>query len=55
MFAEVLSMIYHDAKYSGFLNGVERLLKCVKQLNIPNATRHTVQEYVNSEQVYKLH
>ena len=55
MSAEILSKIYHDPKDSGYLGGVERLLRRARQLHVPNVTRKSVKEYLRSEQVYTLH
>ena len=55
MSAEVLSRIYHDPKDPGSLGGVERLLRRVRQLHAPGATRKEVQGYLRSEQAYTLH
>ena len=55
MSAETLSKIYHDTKSPGSLGSVKRLLRRARQLNVPVASRTTVQEYLWSEQAYTLH
>ena len=55
MSAEALCKINHDRKYTGSLGGVERLLGRLRQFHVPNITRKTIQEYLQSEQAYTLH
>ena len=55
MFAKALSKIYYHSKDTGFLGGVERILKRARQLHVLNVTRQTVQKYLKSEQTYTLH
>ena len=55
MSVEDLSRIYHDSKDSGFVGGVELLLRRARQLHVPGITRKNVLEYLRSEQAYTLH
>ena len=54
MFAVAVSKIYYDLNDLGSLGGVERLLRRAEQLNFPGATRQTVNDYLWSEQAYRL-
>lgn len=55
MTTEALKKIYHDPQDPGSYGGVDRLLKRAKELNVPGANRHAVEEYLRGEQAYTLH
>ena len=52
---KVRSKLNYDPNDPGSLGGVERLLRRARQIHVSGETRKTVQDYLQSEQVYKLH